>query len=97
MADEVEEKAYLQDKNYWVKNEIMVTITLAEYRGLVEFNAKYESELSEVKNDVYRAKRQFKELEERYDKLRDRYRELVSRNEAEDEKSNDDYDDDWGI
>lgn len=94
MATEVRDKQYLADKNYWVQNEIMVTITLAEYRSLVEFNAKYSSELSEAKSDAYKAKQQLKELEERYNKLRDKYREIASRIKTEDEKSS--YDnDDW--
>lgn len=93
MATEVRDKQYLADKNYWVQNEIMVTITLAEYRSLVEFNAKYSSELSEAKNDESKARRELKELKEQYSKLRDKYREIASRIKTEDEKSSDDNDD----
>ena len=95
MANEVRDKQYLADKNYWIQGEIMVTITIAEYRSLVEFNAKYSSELSEAKNDASKAGRELKELKERHNKLMARYREIASRIETEDEKSSDDNDD-WG-
>ena len=85
MANEVMDKKYLADKNYWVQNEIMVTITLAEYRSLVEFNAKYSSELSEAKNDASKARRELKELKEHHNKLIARYREIASRIESEDD------------
>ena len=85
MATEVMSKQYLADKNYWVQNEIMVTITIAEYRSLVEFNAKYSSELSEAKNDASKARRELKELKERHNKLMARYREIASRIESEDD------------
>ena len=95
MATEVKDKPYLQDNNYWVQNEIMVTVTLAEYRSLVEFNTKYSIELSEAKNDASKANRELKELKKKYNNLRDKYRGIASRIETEDEKSSDDNDD-WG-
>lgn len=85
MATEVMNKQYLADKNYWVQNEIMVTITLAEYRSLVEFNAKHNSELNEAKNNASKANRELKELKEQYSKLRDKYREIASHIKNEDD------------
>lgn len=58
-------KPYMNSNDYVVENEITVRITLAEYRELVGFRAKYEAELSKLKNEKFKVEQENKRLKDK--------------------------------
>lgn len=64
MAEE-KGKPYIRDNDFVVDNEITVRITLAEYRELVGFKAKYEAELSKLKNEKFKVEQENKRLKDK--------------------------------
>lgn len=64
MAEE-RSKPYMNSNDYVVENEITVRITLAEYRELVGFRAKYEAELSKLKNEKFKVEQENKRLKDK--------------------------------
>lgn len=64
MADE-RSKPYMNSNDYVVENEITVQITLAEYRELVGFKAKYDAELSKLKNEKFKVEQENKRLKDK--------------------------------
>lgn len=76
-------------KDFKAENELMVTITLNEYRKLIEKNATTENRISEAEKDKYRRneenekfKKENKELEMKLFEYRKLYGELEERNES---------------
>lgn len=66
-------KPYMSDKDFKIKNEIMVTITLGEYRSLVEYKASHDGKLYEAKRRASDAESGLNELQKKYDKLKDEF------------------------
>lgn len=64
MAEE-RSKPYMSSNDYVVENEITVRITLAEYRELVGFKAKYDAELSKLKNEKFKVEQENKRLKDK--------------------------------
>lgn len=64
MAEE-RSKPYMNSNDYVVENEITVRITLSEYRELVGFRAKYEAELSKLKNEKFKVEQENKRLKDK--------------------------------
>lgn len=64
MAEE-RSKPYMNNNDYVVENEITVRITLAEYRELVGFKAKYEAELSKLKSEKFKVEQENKRLKDK--------------------------------
>ena len=64
MAEE-RSKPYMNSNDYVVENEITVRITLAEYRELVGFKAKYDAELSKLKNEKFKVEQENKRLKDK--------------------------------
>lgn len=48
--------------NYAAQDEFLVTITLAEYRELVEFKGKYEAEMRALKLEKYNLETELKRI-----------------------------------
>lgn len=59
------EKNYMKDKDFVVDGEITVTITLGEYRSLIEFMGKYEPEISNLNREVWKLKNENSKLREK--------------------------------
>lgn len=64
MAEE-RSKPYMNNNDYVVENEITVRITLAEYRELVGFRAKYDAELSKLKSEKFKVEQENKRLKDK--------------------------------
>lgn len=64
MAEE-RTKPYMNTNDYVVENEITVNITLSEYRELVGFKAKYDAELSKLKNEKFKVEQENKRLKDK--------------------------------
>lgn len=58
-------KPYMNSNDYVVENEITVQITLSEYRELVGFKAKYDAELSKLKNEKFKVEQENKRLKDK--------------------------------
>ena len=72
MAEQVFEKKtdWGANKNDFAgQDEIMVTITLCEYRELVKANAKHEEELRKAREAKYEAEKKADALRAKLDKL----------------------------
>lgn len=54
-----------QRDDYSVDGELMVTITLREYRRLVGFHAKYEPELGNLRSKLWKAEEEAKSLRQK--------------------------------
>ena len=65
-----------QAKDYVAENEITVTITLAEYRALIESYATKHYEIAKANEDKYKRESENKMLKEEVDSLRARLYEL---------------------
>lgn len=59
------EKNCMKDKDFVVDGEITVTITLGEYRSLIEFMGKYEPEISNLNREVWKLKNENSKLREK--------------------------------
>lgn len=55
----------MSNNDFVVESEITVQITLAEYRELVSFKAKYEAELSKLKNEKFKVDQENKRLKDK--------------------------------
>lgn len=64
MAEE-RSKPYMNSNDYVVEDEITVQITLSEYRELVGFKAKHDSELSKLKNEKFKVEQENKRLKDK--------------------------------
>ena len=64
--------------NYKAPDELMVVITLNEYRELVTFKGKHEHELSELKSEKWKLQRE-------RDELKKKLTELLLKNEENEE------------
>ena len=64
MAEE-KGKPYIHSNDFVVDNEITVRITLAEYRELVGFRAKYDAELSKLKSEKFKVEQENKRLKDK--------------------------------
>lgn len=53
--------------DYSVDGEIMVTITLHEYRELVSSNAKHQEALNKKQKEVWEARSELDELQKKFD------------------------------
>lgn len=87
-------KTYLEKQDYRIENEIMVTVTIEEYRRLVSFHAKYEASLRDAERKVYDMKNELNEFKQGYDRLRakcDKYERLLD-GIRERKESDDPYD-----
>ena len=62
-------KPYMNSNDYVVENEITVQITLSEYRELVGFKAKYDAELSKLKNEKFKVEQENKRLKDKIHSL----------------------------
>lgn len=51
--------------DYLADRELTVTITLSEYRELVEFKGKYEGELSKLRTQLYESDSKIRNLTNR--------------------------------
>ena len=65
-----------EDKNFMAESEIMVTITLGEYRELIEKNARSTYDIDKANKDKYERESENKKLKEEVEKLRAKVYEL---------------------
>ena len=68
-----------QGKDYVAENEITVTITLAEYRALIESVATKQYDIAKANEDKYKRDAENKMLKEEVEALRARIYELQNR------------------
>lgn len=66
-----------QRDDYANGRELMITVTLAEYRELVEFKAKHENENSKLRLEGYEKDRKIDALQKKIDA----YKELFNKQE----------------
>lgn len=59
-----------EDKNFKAESEIMVTITLGEYRELIEKNARSSYDIDKANKDKYERDSENKRLKEEVETLR---------------------------
>lgn len=64
------------DKDFYGEDEIVVTITLAEYRDLVSFKAKYDAELAEKRMKILNQDKEIEQLKRALDAIRQPYSEV---------------------
>lgn len=76
-------KPYMSNCDFKVKNELMVTITLYEYRSLVQYKASYDGKLNEARERASKAESDFNELKNKYEKLKTAYDGLRTQNDEE--------------
>ena len=64
MADGIS-KSYMKNEDFLVDGELTVTITLAEYRDLVGFEAKHSAEMDKLRREKYAVEKENKRLKDK--------------------------------
>ena len=72
VLDKKMENYRFEDKNFVAESEITVTITLAEYRELIERNARSSYEIDKANKDKYERENENKRLKEEVESLREK-------------------------
>ena len=73
--------------NYTAPGEITVTITLNEYRDLVEKNATASADISKANSDKYKLQNEITALKKEADDLRKRLFDILDGNNASEPKA----------
>ena len=70
LKEKIENYGYDKNKNLTTEGEIMVTITLHEYRDLVQKNATREADIEKANSDKYKRNAENQQLREEVDRLK---------------------------
>ena len=84
LADKKIEGYSNEKDNFVVPQELTVTITLNEYRGLIKENALKEHDIDKVKSDNWKLKSRIDELEKKNKELLEKLSEAISNPKAAD-------------
>ena len=76
LKEKLDSYGYDTNKNLTAEGEIMVTITLNEYRELVQKNATREADINKANSDKYSREAENRQLKEEVDKLKSIIKEM---------------------
>lgn len=80
------ENYYFEDKNFSAPGELMITITLKEYRELVQKVATSDARIKDVENDKYERNKENENLKKEVDELKCKLYELNMKQCRDEEK-----------